>query len=242
MTFWADVDLGVWRSRQTRRSLFCNVFKIETWVRRVASFNLRRIRFLLVRIMAWRPTTVMCDRVTVTVKTCDGHDPGRTDHARRMFFQLSGIRRFISLVITSGDLILWVSLKISTVTVVGSAGYLTCVPFASVALQRAFLSRIIPPIPDFKDTLFFGMEVNDRMHRHVSFLARALEGIIFREFLCFPASWGPALQRVIYRCCDGSASQRFSAATSHVWTSQLCVTRKKLIFRSVSRCNDCSLM
>jgi len=57
-----------------------------------------------------------------------------------------------------------------------------------VALQRAFLSRIIPPIPDFKDTLFFGMEVNDRMHRHVSFLARALEGIIFREFLCFPAS------------------------------------------------------
>lgn len=64
-------------------------------------FFLRRIHFLLVNIMAWRATTVQ-----------DGSD------ARRMFFQLSGIRRFIILVIASGDLILWVSPKNCTATLV----------------------------------------------------------------------------------------------------------------------------
>lgn len=69
--------------------------------KKLVFFYLRRIHFLLVNIMAWRATTVQ-----------DGSD------ARRMFFQLSGIRRFIILVIASGDLILWVSPKNCTATLV----------------------------------------------------------------------------------------------------------------------------
>jgi len=82
--FLADVDLA-FLTMGTNATIVFFVFQKK----KLVFFYLRRIHFLLVNIMAWRATTVQ-----------DGSD------ARRMFFQLSGIRRFIILVIASGDLIL----------------------------------------------------------------------------------------------------------------------------------------
>lgn len=95
--FLADVDLA-FLTMGTNATIVFFVFQKK---KTSFFFYLRRIHFLLVNIMAWRATTVQ-----------DGSD------ARRMFFQLSGIRRFIILVIASGDLILWVSPKNCTATLV----------------------------------------------------------------------------------------------------------------------------